>query len=320
MRMNLSRGIRGARARNQPRHAQNDSFERAPHPLSGARARARRGCVPVRRTAYGMAAMLKRNLRGCRTLIGVLAWGAAAYLTIGIAPSSRAQTGAPWTLGRIDQSFVWSPRVNVVPAIDACAVKMVKMHAESPEQACLLRAMGAGGASSKAVAFARWYGSAFIYRLLKPRFGVVSIAEIELPGRANTNSIYIFVNGIPAVINPEEGFTTQLPWRKSAAFLAITRAYPNAGVFPNEAFIGESARPSGGQRFTMAAPITDGCHACTVVGIVYIGFDFGPRGSARAPAITAVHRCPSSDALCKGGGFAGLPSSRLREAYSANAR
>ena len=256
------------------------------------------------------------KLRVPRALIGVLALGAAAYLNIGIAPSSRAQTGAPWTLGRIDQSFVWSPRVNVVPAIDACAVKMVKMHAESPEQTCLLRAMGAGGASSKAVAFARWYytfpegNSAFIYRLLKPRFGVVSIAEIELPGRANTNSIYIFVNGIPAVINPETAFTTQLPWRKSAAFLAIRRAYPNAGVFPNEAFTGESARPSGGQRFTMAAPITDGCHACTVVGIVYIGFDFGPRGSARAPAITAVHRCPSSDALCKGGGFAGLPPNR----------
>ena len=162
------------------------------------------------------------------------------------------------------------------------------------------------GPLSKAIAFTRWYytfpegGSAFIYRLLKPRFGVVSIAEIELPGRANTNSIYIFVNGMPAVINPEEGFTTKLPWTKNAAFLAIKRAYPNAGVFPNEAFIGESAGPSGGQRFTIAAPIVDGCHACSRVGIVYLGFDFGPLGSAKAPpAITAVHRCPSSDALCK---------------------
>ena len=247
-------------------------------------------------------------------------------LVVFLSPPSRAQTGAPWTLGRIDQSFVWSPRANVVPAIDACADKMVKMHADPPEQACLLQAMQAGGALSKAIAFTRWYytfsegGPAFIYRLLKPTFGVVSIAEIELPGRANTNSICIFVNGMPAVINPEEGFTN-LPWMKSAAFLAIKRAYPDAGVFPNEAFIGESARPSGGQRFTLAAPITEGCHACAVVGIVYIGFDFGPRGSARAPAITAVHRCPSSDPLCKGGGFAGLPSSSLRETYSArNAR
>ena len=208
---------------------------------------------------------------------------------------------------------MWSPRVNVVPAIDECAAKA---HTESPEQACLLRAMQAGGASSKAIAFTRWYytfsegDSAFIYRLLKPRFGVVSIAEIELPGRANTNSIYIFVNGKPAVINPEEGFTTKLPWTTSAAFLAIKRTYPNASVFPNEDFVGESARPNGGQRFTIAAPIVDGCHACARVGIVYVGFDFGALGSAKAPVITAVHRCPSADALCKGGGFAGLPSSR----------
>ena len=114
---------------------------------------------------------------------------------------------------------------------------------------------------------------------------------------------------MPAVINPEEGFTTKLPWTKNAAFLAIKRAHPNASI-PNEDFVGESARPNGGQRFTIAAPIVDGCHACARVGIVYIGFDFGPLGSEKAPVITAVHRCPSSDALCSGGDFAGLPSSR----------
>jgi hypothetical protein len=159
------------------------------------------------------------------------------------------------------------------------------------------------------MAFARWYSAseddeAFIVSLRRPRFGVVSIAEIELPSRAGNNWSYIFVNGVPAVINPETAFTTQLPWRKSAPFLAVKRAHPNAGVFPDEALIGESARPDGSQRFTIAAPIRDGCHACAPVGIVYIGFDFEPRGSAKAPAITAVHRCPSSDALCKGEGFA----------------
>jgi hypothetical protein len=62
--------------------------------------------------------------------------------------------------------------------------------------------MRAGGASSNAIAFTRWYypfsegDSAFIDRLVKPRFGVISIAQIELPGRANTNWIYIFVNGM----------------------------------------------------------------------------------------------------------------------------
>jgi hypothetical protein len=236
-----------------------------------------------------------------------LAIGAVVYLTICMSSSAYAQASAPRILGRVDQDFVWSPRVNVVPAIDACAIKM---HAESTEQACLLRAMRADGASSEAIAFTQWYytfsegDSAFIDRLVKPRFGRVSIAQIELPGRANTNWIYIFVNGMPAAINPEEAFTTKLPWTKNAAFLAIKRVHPNAGVFPNEDLVGESAGPSGGQRFTIAAPIVDGCHACARVGIVYLAFDFGPLGSARGTTMTAAHRCPSSDARCIGGSFA----------------
>jgi len=35
--------------------------------------------------------------------------------------------------------------------------------------------------------------------------------------------------------------------------LAIKRTYPDAGVFADEAFAGESARPGGGQRSTIAA-------------------------------------------------------------------
>ena len=68
-----------------------------------------------------------------------------------------------------------------------------ELQHESPEPVCLLRAMHAGGASSKAMAFARWYcrsqkaNPLSSFRLHEPRFGVVSIAEIELPGRADNN-------------------------------------------------------------------------------------------------------------------------------------
>ena len=263
------------------------------------------------------------RLRSRRAFIWILALGAVAGLAVPLSPPSGAQITAPWTLGRIDQRFVWSPRDNVVPAIDACNAKRSNTQSaggtsspESSEPTCLLRSMRAGGASPEAIAFTRWYYRApdgedcFIEHLTKARFGVVSIAEIEMPSRADNNWYYIFVNGKPPVINPDEAFTTQLPWRSNAAFVAIERAHPNAGVFPDEAFIGESARPNGGQRFTLAALIRDGCHACPPVGIVYIGFDFGPQGTAKAPVITAVHRCPSFDARCKGDGFASLPSSR----------
>ncbi len=249
-----------------------------------------------------MAGVVKLKLSLTCILVGALAIAAVAYLTVCMSSFAYAQAGEPWTLGTVDHDFVWLPRANVVPAIDVCAVKA---RAESPEQACLLRAMQAGRATSKAIAFTRWYyifsegDSAFIDRLVKSRFGVVSIAQIELPGRANTNWIYIFVNGMPTVINPEEAFTTKLPWTRNAAFLTIKKAHPNAGVFPNEDLVGESARPGGGQRFTIAAPIVDGCHACARIGIVYVGFDFGPLGAAKGTAITAVHGCPSSDTRCR---------------------
>ena len=191
------------------------------------------GSVTKRSQRYRALQRWKNPRFGIHVLVGALAIAAALYLTVCMSSSAYAQAGVPWILGRVDQEFVWSPRVNVVPAIDACAVKM---HAESPEQACLLQRCAQGGASSKAIAFTRWYytfsegDSAFIDRVVKPRFGAVSIAQIELPGRANTNWIYTFVNGMPAVINPEEAFTTKLPWTKNAAFLALKKAHPNAGV------------------------------------------------------------------------------------------
>lgn len=257
-----------------------------------------------------MAGMITMKSRGPRLFLGSIALGAIACLNVVMSPPSSAQSGAPWKLGRIDQSYVWAPRVNVVPAIDACHANQPEVQPtwtgrsyELPPPICLLRVMRAGGASPNAMAFARSYSAhsegdeAFIINFYKPRFGVVSIAEIELPGRADNNWYYIFVNGKPVMINPEEEIE-QLSLRKNATFLAITRVYPTADVFADEAFVGESTRPRGGQRFTIAAPIVDGCHACSRVGIVYMGFDFGADGSARAPVITAVHRCPL-DARCK---------------------
>ena len=134
----------------------------------------------------------------------------------------------------------------------------------------------------------------------KSRFGAVSIASVELPGRANDNFMYIFVNGTPMFVNPNNVFDhAPAPWAKNKAFLAIAKTHPNANVFPEEAFVGESARPGGGQRYRFAFPIVDGCHACARVGIVYVGYDFAHDGSAAGSSVTAIHECPSSDVRCE---------------------
>jgi hypothetical protein len=223
-----------------------------------------------------------------------------AVAVVGTVSSPARVTGAPsWMLGTIDQSFTWVARENPVPAIDACAGK-------ASERSCLLKIMRAGGASQRAMAFTRWYyaafdgDSAFIVHVRKSRFGAVSIASVELPGRANDNFIYIFVNGTPMFVNPNNVFDhAPAPWAKNKAFLAIAKTHPNANVFPEEALVGESARPGGSQRYRFAFPIVDGCHACARVGIVYVDYDFAHDGSAAGSSVNAIHECPSSDVRCE---------------------
>jgi hypothetical protein len=160
------------------------------------------------------------------------------------------------------------------------------------------------GASANAIAFSRWYYSfsqgedAFIEYIAKPLYGVVSVASIERPGRASHNLSYLFVNGVPPIVSPDDTFAeARPPWANNAAFLAIKRKYPSAWVFPDEAFVGESVRPGGGQRFTISVPIVHGCHACTRIGVAYLSYGFDRFGTARDVS-AAIHACPSSDVRC----------------------
>lgn len=223
-----------------------------------------------------------------------------------------AQRAHPWTLGIVDASFIWSPPPGAAESIPKCAYDTAKAagytpakaapNEESPLQVCLLEKMREHGASTNAIAFTKWYyetpygDSAYITALAKPQYGPVQLASIFYPGRANNNDAYLFVNGTnPRIADPSVIFAPagQL-WKHDAGYQSIVSAHPHALVYPALSFVGLAKRDGGGQRFTLAAPILDGCHACARLGTVDIAYDFGSLGAPKGAFIVAVRRCSPS--------------------------
>jgi hypothetical protein len=231
------------------------------------------------------------------------------------APPAGAQA-YPWTLGIVESSFIWSPPSGVIATIPDCAYHLAKQSGyqarsarpgeESPLQHCLVQVMREHGASANALAFTHWYhdmpggDSVFMTSLTKPQFGIVQIAGIEYPGRANNTTGYLFVNGTnPRLTNPDVIFAPKgQPWMHDAGYEAIEAAHQHAMVYPALSYVSVAKREAGGQVFTFAAPILDGCHSCAQIGVIYIAYEFGALGSPKGARVTAIHPCPSSDRRC----------------------
>ncbi len=247
---------------------------------------------------------MRRALRKAAPSI-VLALG---LLSCGLAGPADARGSSPYTLGVVDTSFLWTPPTPVVESILKCAYQVGKAAgysatsaapgSESPIQSCLLQKMREHGASHNAIAFAKWYydtpygDSAYITALAKPQYGPVQLASIYYPGRANNNSAYLFVNGTnPRVADPAVAFAPAAqPWKHDARYQAILSAHPRAMVYPALSFVALAKRDGGGQRFTLAAPILDGCHACARLGTVELAYDFGNLGSPKGLSLVSVRQ------------------------------
>ena len=241
-----------------------------------------------------------------RGFVAVFVVAAVSLLGFGSAVPAGAQSANPWTLGIVDASFIWAPPAAVLESIPKCAYELAKQtgynpnkesrHKESPLQHCLVQAMHEHGASENAIAFAKWYfdtpygDSVYITALAKPQFGPVQLASIYYPGRANNNSAYLFVNGTnPRVADPMVVFAPAgQSWKHDATYKTIAAAHPNATVFPTLTFVSVAKRTGGGQRFTLSAPIVDGCHACAVLGKVDIAYDFGNLGAPKGAFVASV--------------------------------
>lgn len=239
-------------------------------------------------------------------LIAVFAIFALSLVSVASSAPANAQSN-PWTLGIVDASFIWSPPAGVAESIPKCAYDTAKAsgysaasassNEASPLQVCLLEKMREHGASKNAVAFTKWYyktpygDSLYITALAKPQYGPVQLANVFYPGRANNNAGLLFVNSTnPQVADPDVVFAPAgQPWKSNAGYQSIAGAHPHAMVYPALSFVALAKRDGGGQRFTLAAPILDGCHACARIGTVEIAYDFGSLGAPKGVSVVAVH-------------------------------
>jgi hypothetical protein len=199
-------------------------------------------------------------------LMAVMLFGTALVPQLGLADEPDGGSS------KIQVSFgpeeIWQPSDTALQALFGCQPQ--------PTVTCVRQVMEGDGATPDAVAF---YGLTgwFLSDIMDTT--PVRVATIMTPWRANENSQWALVGGVPAVIYPEQGVPTHEA-EDSAVFQQIKAGHPNAWFWPSGPALNRvDASPQGGQRFIFNYRVLDGCHACAVLGYVPVGFDFGPDGT-----------------------------------------
>ena len=141
---------------------------------------------------------------------------------------------------------------------------------------CVMTLMQSSGASSQAIAFtAMLQGISFMSSFKE--FGVVDLAEITYPSRANNNVEYVLLNGNPQIIYIEDGYKVDLT--HDSNYSVLQQKYPNIQIEGGENnFINMEQISQGGQQFIFSFALVDGCHACQTDKFAYIAFEFEGTG------------------------------------------
>lgn len=178
---------------------------------------------------------------------------------------------------RIAPEAVWNP--------DNSFRQRVMERCSSPEVRdfgrCFVSVMKDSGASPQAVAFARLTGNTAYLRGFREA-GVVDIASVEYPFRANENYGCYLVNGVPPVIDVDEyAITSKIDLAKDKGYKEILSGFPGADLWPGDRWsdkciVAETGKSE--QRFLVTYRLLNGCHACELLGLVRVAFDFDGAG------------------------------------------
>jgi hypothetical protein len=151
---------------------------------------------------------------------------------------------------------------------------------------CGIAVLERTGATPGALAFVRelngeGYMSAFQEK------GHVDFVEVNYPARANDNSGYALVNGIPSVVRADD-WTLLKPIHQEVLQSEIGRQHPQALLWTSHAlFETLEPGPSGGQRFIFSYDLLD-CHACPQLAFAFVAFDFDDTGRFLEPRLLSV--------------------------------
>jgi hypothetical protein len=213
-------------------------------------------------------------LAGLIVLLGLYAAGARGTAR-GQATGDQAQ---PQTLRvSFGPELVWSPLTREFQELLNCRRAF----------SCVADFMLRNGASADAIAFYHLTGW-FLDRIKDT--GTVQLGTIFTPWRANENTQFALLGGTPAVIFPEEeGGGSGFGVTYNAEFLALKAEHPNILFWASGyRFDGVESTADGGQRFTFAYRLLDGCHLCPILGWANVAFDFAADGTYDGPTLLSV--------------------------------
>ena len=211
-------------------------------------------------------------LGGVRYLGGAIAL-VALILVVGQRSQQPAMVHAQLASPSISVTFglseVWTPSNNAITALHSC---------QNQDFSCVQPIMQADGASDDAVAFYRlteWFLADI------QNTGVVQLATVFNPWRANENDQPALLGGMPIAIYPEQlSVGNQGDAENDPAYQALKAANPDLLFWtPGPSFEGTDVSPEGGQRFIFDYRLLNGCHACAILGLARYAFDFAPDGT-----------------------------------------
>ncbi len=177
----------------------------------------------------------------------------------------------------IGAGAVWNPdRSFRERVVDRCSLPQVQDFGE-----CFISVMQDSKAPPQAVAFARRIGNTGYLRGFSPA-GVVDIAFVTYPFRANENYGCFLVNGEPPVVDIDDfEITKKIDLRKDARYGEIAAGFPKVDLWPGDRWGADCVHAEtsrGAQRFLVTYRLLDGCHACELLGSARVAFDFDGSG------------------------------------------
>ena len=177
----------------------------------------------------------------------------------------------------IGPEAVWHPPASFRErVIERCSSSKVQDLGK-----CFVSVMNSYNAAAQATAFTERIGNTGYMRGFRES-GVVDVAFVEYPFRANENFGCLLVNGEPPVIDVDNFDTVRkIDLRKDSTFSVLADAFPKIDIWPGDRWGADCIQPDTlkeGQRFVTTYRLLNGCHACEMLAFARVAFDFDASG------------------------------------------
>jgi predicted secreted protein len=230
------------------------------------------------------SAMSRRWLRWVAVYLG-----ATACLGLNVwAQSEGQQNAAQKSQTRVSANAVFA---GSTAFIDAVKGTCQDFHSDKLQD-CFAREMKKAGASPEAVEFSKQLGEPGFVRDFK-KAGVVDIAYVFYPYRANENQSCLIVNGEPAIIDIDNHTLVSVDSLKgNSRYLALMKRPKDISLWPGDRYGTETPEVDlpvdNGVRITVNYRLREQCHACAVLGHAWFEFDFDEAGKFRGAKFAEV--------------------------------